>query len=51
MIKAGIGQKYGHVIQGYASFVCGITIGLIYGWLLALILVAAFPVMAALIML
>ena len=51
LIKAGLGQKYGHVIQGYASFACGVTIGLIYGWLLALILVAAFPIMAGLIML
>ena len=50
LIKAGIGQKYGHILQGYGAFACGVVVTLVYGWLLALILIAAFPVLAALIM-
>lgn len=50
VIKAGLGQKYGHVIQGYSAFACGVVITMIHGWLLSLIILAIFPFLIILIM-
>ncbi|XP_040208744.1 ATP-dependent translocase ABCB1-like isoform X2 [Rana temporaria] len=44
-INDGIGDKVGHLLQNVSTFVFGLLIGLIYGWKLALVLIAAGPVL------
>lgn len=48
VIGAGMGQKIGHVIQGYGAVIAGLTFAFLYGWLMTLILFVAFPIMAIL---
>ena len=45
-IKDGIGEKVGVAIQAASTFVGGMAIGFYYGWKLALVMLAAAPVMA-----
>ena len=44
-IGAGMGQKIGHVIQGYGAVLAGLLFAFLYGWLITLILFVAFPFM------
>lgn len=48
IIASGAGQKYGHVIQGWSAVASSIIFCFIYGWLMTLILIAAFPFMIVL---
>ncbi|OCT75760.1 ATP-binding cassette sub-family B member 5 isoform X1 [Xenopus laevis] len=45
-INNGIGDKVGHCFQNGATCLCGILIGLIQGWKLALVILATSPVLA-----
>ncbi|KAE8596433.1 hypothetical protein XENTR_v10016104 [Xenopus tropicalis] len=45
-INNGIGDKVGHFFQNSTTCLCGILIGLIKGWKLALVILATSPVLA-----
>uniref|UniRef100_A0A8C5Q1S8 ABC-type xenobiotic transporter n=1 Tax=Leptobrachium leishanense TaxID=445787 RepID=A0A8C5Q1S8_9ANUR len=45
-INNGIGDKMGHLIQKVSSTVVGLLFGLIKGWQLSLVLIAASPILA-----
>ncbi|KAI9324029.1 ABC transporter type 1, transmembrane domain-containing protein [Zopfochytrium polystomum] len=47
LIQEGISEKFGAVIMSSAQFVSGIVIAFAKGWHLAIVVLAAFPVMAA----
>ena len=42
----GIGSKVGLFIQFFAAFIAGFVIAFIYGWELALVIVAVSPLLA-----
>ncbi len=41
--QSGIGEKAGKVIMSLSMFISGVTVAFIYGWQLALILMAVYP--------
>ncbi|KAI8806223.1 P-loop containing nucleoside triphosphate hydrolase protein [Cladochytrium replicatum] len=45
LIQDGISEKFGLVLQGLAQFIGGFTVAFVYGWKLALVLLAALPIM------
>ncbi|XP_063777832.1 ATP-binding cassette sub-family B member 5-like isoform X2 [Pseudophryne corroboree] len=45
-INDGIGDKVGHFLQNFATFVAGLVIGLAKGWQLALVYMTTSPLMA-----
>jgi ATP-binding cassette subfamily B (MDR/TAP) protein 1 len=45
-IQEGIGDKIGNFFQWFSTFVTGIVIGFIYGWKLALVILAFGPLLA-----
>ncbi|XP_068092078.1 ATP-binding cassette sub-family B member 5-like isoform X1 [Hyperolius riggenbachi] len=45
-INDGIGDKVGHFLQNFATFVAGLVIGLVKGWQLALVYMSTSPLMA-----
>lgn len=45
-IQRGTGDKVGNIIMSVASFLLGFVFAFLYGWLMTLILLAFFPVMA-----
>jgi len=44
-IQEGIGDKIGNFFQWFATFICGIIIGLVKGWKLALVIFAVSPLL------
>ena len=51
-MKEGIADKMGNFFQWFAGFVGGVTLGFIFGWKLALVILAVSPLLmlAAIIM-
>ncbi|KAJ1984334.1 hypothetical protein H4R34_000709 [Dimargaris verticillata] len=47
IVQEGMGSKLGRLIQDLVTFLTGFIIAFIKGWKLALVLLAAFPLMAA----
>ena len=45
-IQDGIAEKVGVAIQSLAQFVGGLIIGFVYGWKMALVILAVLPVLA-----
>ncbi|KAM5157179.1 ATP-binding cassette sub-family B member 5-like [Mantella aurantiaca] len=45
-INDGIGDKVGHFLQNFSSFIAGLVIGLVKGWQLALVYMSTGPLMA-----
>ncbi|KAI8806224.1 P-loop containing nucleoside triphosphate hydrolase protein [Cladochytrium replicatum] len=45
LIQEGISEKFGIMLQSISQFVAGFTIAFVYGWKLALVLLAALPIM------
>nr|XP_006814547.1 PREDICTED: LOW QUALITY PROTEIN: multidrug resistance protein 2-like [Saccoglossus kowalevskii] len=45
-IKGGIGDKLGHFVQFFSTFVAGFIVGLVYGWELTLVLLCVTPFLA-----
>jgi ATP-binding cassette subfamily B (MDR/TAP) protein 1 len=48
LIQDGISEKFGILIQCFAQFTAGFVIAFVKGWRLALVLLAAMPVMGRL---
>ncbi|KAI9317560.1 putative ABC transporter protein [Dichotomocladium elegans] len=48
MIQDGISEKFGSVLQMTAQLIAGIIVGLVYGWRLALVILATLPITAGL---
>ncbi|KAH8552424.1 P-loop containing nucleoside triphosphate hydrolase protein [Umbelopsis sp. PMI_123] len=46
LIQDGISEKFGQLVQSVSQFVCGFIIAFVKGWRLALVLLAALPLMA-----
>ncbi|CAO3673561.1 unnamed protein product [Umbelopsis ramanniana] len=46
LIQDGISEKFGQLIQSLSQFICGFVVAFVKGWRLALVLLAALPVMA-----
>lgn len=47
-IQRGIGDKVGNIIMSYSSFILGFAFAFTFGWLMTLILLGVFPIMAIL---
>ncbi|RKP10199.1 P-loop containing nucleoside triphosphate hydrolase protein [Thamnocephalis sphaerospora] len=47
LVREGISEKLGTVIQSVSTFVCGFVIGFLKGWKMALVLMAVFPILVA----
>jgi ABC-type multidrug transport system fused ATPase/permease subunit len=45
-IARGTGEKVGNIVMSVASFLIGFLFAFFWGWLMTLILLALFPVMA-----
>lgn len=45
-IQEGIGDKISNFLQWFATFICGIVIGLVKGWKLALVILSVSPLLA-----
>jgi ABC-type multidrug transport system fused ATPase/permease subunit len=45
LIQDGISEKFGQLVQSVSQFVCGFIIAFVKGWRLALVLLAALPLM------
>lgn len=45
LIQDGISEKFGQLIQSLSQFICGFVVAFVKGWRLALVLLAALPVM------
>ena len=43
-MKTGMGEKVGQLVMSLSAFVFGMTFAFYWGWQLALILIAVFPV-------
>jgi len=44
-IREGIGDKIANCLQWAAAFISGLIMGLIYGWKLALVIIAVSPLL------
>ena len=46
-VQEGIGDKIGNFFQWFSTFITGLTIGFVFGWKLALVIMAVSPLLVA----